>query len=242
MVDIADTDGGDAHAVAQHRDRIGDAEDLVEVMRDEHHGVAGLGEVPDRSEQLLHIASRQRGGGLVEHDDRRIVVLGEGAGDGDTRAVGDAELTDRAPNVERGPRSGDEVPGRHPRRLPVDGAAAPARVAPPEHDVLGDAEVIDQSEVLVNEPHVEAVGVARRSELEWLAVHRGRCSGIGLVVPGEHLDERRLAGSVLADERVDLSFGDGHADVVEDDLTGERLRQVMDLERAHGTVRRPRAP
>ena len=76
-------------------------------------------------------------------------------------AVGDAQFTDRASNVERRAGPGDDVTGDRPCRLPVDRAAPAPRVAAPEHDVLGDAEVVHEPEVLVNETHVETVGVAR---------------------------------------------------------------------------------
>ena len=71
----------------------------------------------------------------------------------------------------------------------------------------------------------------RRASSGWPFDPRLSVAGVGLVVAGEDLDQRRLAGAVLADERVDLAGGDVDADVVERDLPRERLRKVFDSER-----------
>ena len=53
-------------------------------------------------------------------------------------------------------------------------------------------------------------------------------AGVGLVIAGEDLDQRRLPRSVLPDESVHLTGGDVDAHVVERDLASEGLRQVFD--------------
>ena len=54
--------------------------------------------------------------------------------------------------------------------------------------------------------------------------------GVGLVVAGEHLDQRRLAGAVLADQRVDLARAQVEVDAVEGPGAGERLGQPADAQ------------
>ena len=56
------------------------------------------------------------------------------------------------------------------------------------------------------------------------AIERNR-AGIGLQHPGHEIDQRALAGAVLADEAVDLSRKDFEVDVPEDDIASKRLRQ-----------------
>src|SRR2546423_713495 len=65
--------------------------------------------------------------------------------------------------------------------------------------------------------------------------HRPAC--VGRVVAREQLDKRRLAGSVLAHEPVDLAGPDGHARVAQGAGAPERLRQAPDLEACRGVRR-----
>ena len=94
-----------------------------------------------------------------------------------------------------------------------------------EGEVLPRVEHPDQAEVLVDEADA---GIARGlpvAERERLAVDpRLRRRRVGLVVAGEDLDQGRLAGAVLADERMHLTRSDVDADVVQGDLSGEGLR------------------
>ena len=69
--------------------------------------------------------------------------------------------------------------------------------------------------------HEADAGIVRGrpvAERERLAVDpRLTVARVGLVVAGEDLDQRRLAGTVLADERVHFARGDVEADIVERD-------------------------
>ena len=60
---------------------------------------------------------------------------------------------------------------------------------------------------------VEAAG--RHRERDRLAPDHERAAGLGLVHAGEHLDQRRLAAAVLAEQGVDLSVCHGEARTVE---------------------------
>jgi hypothetical protein len=73
-------------------------------------------------------------------------------------------------------------------------------------NVLGDRERRDQPEVLVHHPDPGVERVARRVELDVAAVDLDR-SLVGPVEPGEDVRERRLAGAVLAQQRMHLAFG-----------------------------------
>ena len=56
-------------------------------------------------------------------------------------------------------------------------------------------------------------GVGDRRHVERLVVEPRLRAGIGVVVSGQRLDQRRLAGAVGADERVDLVRADVEAHV-----------------------------
>ena len=90
--------------------------------------------------------------------------------------------------------SGGRSGGQRPQRLAAD------------EDVLGDREVGEQRRLLVDDRDAGGAGVRGAGEHEL----RGRRPSIsaprvGLMDAAEDLDERRLAGAVLADERVDLA-------------------------------------
>ena len=55
-------------------------------------------------------------------------------------------------------------------------------------------------------------------------------AGIGLVHAGKDLDQRRLAGAVLAEKRMDLAAADVEIDVVERPRRGEPLDEALDDE------------
>ena len=116
---------------------------------------------------------------------------------------------------------------------PVDASAEPGQVAGRHGEVVDGVQRADEAEVLVHEADSRvgrglAVTEARAGRRRPTPV---RLAGVGLVVAGEDLDQRRLAGAVLADERVDLTGGDVDADIVEGDLTGKGLREVFDPQR-----------
>ncbi len=208
----------DELAVAQHRDAVGDLVDLIEEVADEEDGDAAVAQVADDREQLLDLAAVQARGRLVE--DQHLRVEHHGAADGD-------ELLDR-----------DRVAGEH--RVGVDreaearagGVAASRCVAfqsmpPPrrrlvaEHDVLADREVRAEVDLLVDGRDARRSG-RRRSLLKMRGspLDRDR-PGVDRVDAGEGLDERRLAGAVLAHERVHLARPEGEVDGVEGEDAGE---------------------
>ena len=59
-------------------------------------------------------------------------------------------------------------------------------------------------------------------------------AGIGGVDAGEDLDQRRLAGAVLAEQRMHLAAPDVEVDVVERQRAGEALGQAADMARSGG--------
>jgi hypothetical protein len=82
-----------------------------------------------------------------------------------------------------------------------------------ERDVLEHRQRFEQREVLENHADAEPPGKTRIGDDDTFAVpaHLAR---IGLHDAVNHLDERRLAGAVLAEECVDLARADGKAHIV----------------------------
>ena len=57
-------------------------------------------------------------------------------------------------------------------------------------------------------------------------------AGIGFERAEQHLDQRRLAGAVLAEQRVDLALADCQIDIVAGLQRAEYLRQATNLQQA----------
>ena len=83
-----------------------------------------------------------------------------------------------------------------------------------------------------------AIATARRRDLDLLAVHDD-ASLVGRVHPVEDPHQRRLAGAVLPDQRVDLAGAQLQGDVVVGDDAGESLRDVLHHDERRG-ARAPR--
>ncbi len=80
-------------------------------------------------------------------------------------------------------------------------------VAGSDAQVVGDAEVGEQPEVLMHEAEVGAAGGVGRPVADWDpgSVDLDLQAGVGGYDPGEQLDRCRLSGSVAAHDGVDLA-------------------------------------
>ncbi len=83
-----------------------------------------------------------------------------------------------------------------------------------EEEVGHDVEVVAQGEVLEDGGDAEGLGLGRAAGPDGLAVE-GDVAVVGRVDPRDHLDERGLAGAVVADQGDDLARPDVHVDVRE---------------------------
>ena len=76
------------------------------------------------------------------------------------------------------------------------------RACSPDHDVLERRHRLEQADVLERARHAGPVTRSGASAVMSLAVERDLAAG-RLVEPGQHVEERRLAGAVGADDRDD---------------------------------------
>ena len=125
--------------------------------------------------------------------------------------------------------------GRGVRRTPVDAKAAAGVVADPEAQVLDRGQAVDEAEILVHEADAVLGRLLAVADRQRVAIDESRGAGIGLVIPGEDLDQRGFPRAVLADQRVHAAGVDDEIDAVKRDLTGKRLAQSAD--RQHGCHR-----
>ena len=199
----------------QHVDAVGDGLDVGHVVADEHHAEAAAAQALDEVEHLGGLRDAERGGRLVEHD--HLGVAHEAAGDGDGLPL---------PAGERGDRDADrrDLGGELTQQLPrallhldlVERAGRGVLLA--EVQVGDDVEVVAQREVLEDRGDAELLRLLGAVDGDAFAVE-DHLTLVGRVDAGHDLDERRLAGAVVADQG--------------DDLTGVHVDRDI-LERLHG--------
>ena len=73
-----------------------------------------------------------------------------------------------------------------------------------ERDVLGDGEIVEQREMLEHHADAERARVGRAGQLDLLA-HPAQFARARLDQAVHDLDQRRLAGAVFAEQRVDFA-------------------------------------
>ena len=217
---------------AQHGHAVGDGLHLVELVRDEDDGLALGGHRAERLEEPLGLLRREHGGRLVEDQNPGVAI--ERLQDLDALLLADRELPDLRLRAHGEPVALTELlDAPLGRRRTQDGATSLATVIA-EHDVLGHGERLDEPEVLMHHADPRVDGIARRVESHRLSVELDLAL-VRAIETGQDVRQRRLAGAVLAEERVHLAGRglEGHA-VVRDDA-GEPLR---DARHAHGGSRR----
>ena len=96
-----------------------------------------------------------------------------------------------------------------------------------EDDILRHGEGRGQLEVLVN--HADAGGdrCGRPGELDRLAMQPDR-AGIAWQQPVEHVHQGRLAGAILADQRMDLALTHIERSIVDGDKVAEPFDEIVD--------------
>ncbi len=194
-------------AVAEYREAIGDREHLVQAVGDEDRRDALVAEPPDEREERLHLVVGERARRLVEDEDARVDR--QSARDLDHLLLVGPQPPDEVVRVDVELEAGERLPRPAPRRVPVD--ERPAADHPvTEENVLGDREVGRERRLLRHCRDALPERVGRVAERR-LASSEGDRRRVGLDLPREDLQHRRLARAVLADERVDLARVDRRA-------------------------------
>jgi hypothetical protein len=107
---------------------------------------------------------------------------------------------------------GQQLLGAAALRPGIDQAEAPRRRD--DRDVVRDREVGHQRQLLEDADHAGRVGGGGRGETD-IFPGKAHAAGIGLDHAGDDLDQRRLAGTVLAQHGVNLAAFAGEVDAFE---------------------------
>jgi hypothetical protein len=192
-------DGAVVHlaATAQHRDVVGIGGDLAELVRDEQDGAAaGAREVAHVAQHLVGLLRCQHRGGLVQDQQARLQVqlleqlqlLLLAGGQPGRRGI-------QVEPERRGRQEGLELRALRP---PVDHGG---RAAAGQQQVLGHRHARRQREVLVDHADAQRARDDRIGDVLLAAVDQD-AAGLGAVEAGDALDQRALAGAVLAQQRM----------------------------------------
>ena len=217
---------GDEAAVAEHRELVGDLEQLVHLVGDVDDALALRFQGADDLEQMRDFALRQRGGRLVHDED--VGIVGDRLGDLDHLPVGDREVAHLDLGVERNIEPIEQFLRLAPHLVVAHEAERVERLAP-DPDVLGDRHEAHQVEFLMDHGDAVLQRVERRLQADFLALE-AEGAGIGRVDAGDDLHQRRFAGAVLAHQRMDMAALQAEGNVVERQHAGEGLADALDLE------------
>ena len=110
--------------------------------------------------------------------------------------------------------------------VPADPAASGGHQVAPEHQVLDRAQGPDQAEILMDEAEAGVPRVRGRGQVDVVAAEPDLGAGVGLVVSGKDLDQRRLAAAVLTDQSVDLPAAQIEVDLSQGPGGRKGLRQA----------------
>ena len=171
-------------------------------MADEHNGLPLLREAADDLEQLLRLLRREHRRRLVEDEDVRAAV--ERLQDLDALLLADRDVLDAGMRVDGQRVALGELADPLLGRPVVEEDAVPGRLQR-EHDVLRHGHHRDQHEVLVHHAHARVDRRARRAEADRLPLDHDLAL-VRVVEAVEDVHQRRLARTVLAEERVHLSL------------------------------------
>ena len=114
-------------------------------------------------------------------------------------------LSDATSRRDRSTRR--SAPSSSAARSPLAASRAPPDAAGLQRqgDVLGDGQIGKEGRLLVDRGDAERSRRPGSIVLDGLAVHVERRPESGTSAPGDDLDQGRLAGAVLADERMDFA-------------------------------------
>ena len=229
---------GDDAAAPHDDDAVHHLEHMVDVVRDEDAGVAGIARAAHEAQHPLRLGDAEIVGRLVEDDEVAVEI--HGAGDRDRLALAAGERADRrlgrdvladADLLQEVAR--DRV---HPRLVHAVQEARPFDRLAAEEEVARDGELRDQRGILVDRLDPVRDRVGRGADRHLLAAHEN-VAARDRHGARQHLDQRRFSGAVVAEQADDLALVDdeGHVlqrlhaavglvDVRHADQFGHRLR------------------
>jgi hypothetical protein len=213
-------------AAADDRDPVGDLQDFVELVADEHDAVPGGRQPAQDSEDLLGLLGREDGRRLVQDQDLGIAI--ERLEDLHALLPADRQGAHLGIGIDLEAEAMAELDDALGCFLAIQEERVGHRLLA-EDDVLGDGQHGHEHEVLVD--HADATGdrIRGTTQGDGLPVHQDLAL-VGLGQPVQDVHEGRLAGTVLTQQGVDLARPDLQVDAVVGDDARIALRDPAHLE------------
>ena len=201
FVDIADRVFADPFAIAQYGDPVADLEDFLQPMRDVDDAATIGTQLFNHPEQGAGFGIGQGIGGLVHDDDVRLER--QRLGDFHHLLGADAEITDPGLGRLTDLQPIQQYLGVGVEPGPVDFAEGIDRLAT-EKNVLGNGQLVQQVQFLMNDADTGLLRVARTLETAGLATITD-LAGIRLIDTGQYLHHGGFTGAILAHQRHHLA-------------------------------------
>ena len=211
----------DAVAVAQHRHAIGEIEHLPEAMRDVENGDAAGLQPPHDLEQAIDVLEIEGRGGLVH--DQHAELADDRLRDLDQLLVRHADRADHAIGIGVDPELAQDAPDLATRLAPAHDPVSGGLGA--QEDVLDDGERRNDLELLRDHRDAGLPRGQRVAERHGRAVELDPAL-VGAQAAAQHVDDGALAGTILADQGMDLAGTQVEVDAVEDLDPVEALAQA----------------
>ena len=210
-------------ALAEHRDPVGAPEDVLHPVGDQHDRVPVGAEASERAEERRDLVLREHARRFVQDQDpgvgqQELEKL-------DLLLLPDGKSAHAGLGIDLEPVAGGKLPDAVADLTPFRDQS---QVREEERDVLGHGEGRYQPKILEHHADRVPAGVVRRADAHRRPVH-ANLAAVGSVHAVEHLHERALARTVLAEEGMDLAPVDVEIDLLVGDDPGESFDHA-----AHG--------
>ena len=200
--------GHDMLAVAHDGDAVGDLQRLLQRMRDEDDRDAARLQPLDQREELVLLLRRQRRRRLVEDDDLGVVM--HRPRDLDHLLLAGAEAGHHGGRIDVEVERLQELLAGD-----VDAAQPVEALVVGQVDVLRDGQRRHQAGLLVDHRDAALQRFRRRCRARPSAPSIQISPAVGCDDAGQHLGQRRLAGAVLAEQRMHLAAMQREGDVLD---------------------------
>ena len=198
-------------------------------MAHEHDADASAFQVADELDQGIDLVACQRCGWLIHNEEFGIRC--QCTADRHELTSGNAEIGDLRFRIEFNADLRHRGHGGHAHRGPVDPAQAAKMVA--HRDVLGDSEVGEEREILIDDLDAAMRGADRIQFWIFLAGNDDPAASFRRLDAGNDLYKCRLAGAVLADKAVHLADLQRQIDIAKRMHATEALRNAGHLQESH---------
>jgi hypothetical protein len=191
-------------AIAEHDNTVRHVEDFIEPVRDEDDPGAIPRDAFDGVKKNSYFTGVERLGRFVQN--QHVPAVGptfQGAGDRDDRPLGRRERLDRHVDIELLAEPANEIQCARPFLPFVERRDGRAALIPGNPQILNSVQFRDQTEVLMND-----------MQFRFFSVPGGKNYGstVGCIQTGQDLYQRGLAGTIVTNNRDDLTAVEIHRD------------------------------